>query len=210
MANGISAIGVKPLVPLNCNIWVCFNLICGWGETDQRRRAGNKIFKVPILFPYFGGKCKCHGARRWRTYPKYMGTIWEQYGNNMGTIWEQYGNNMGTIWEQYGNNIGIILSAECSLHWQSIICTITSSSLRQSRLCYRKYVPSEKYGNNMGTIWKQYIWEQCQYIIYMGTVFTAGCSKVFLQSSQVYISVTGTRKYVPFEKYGNDMRIIWE
>ena len=61
-------------------------------------------------------------------------------------IWEQY------IWEQYGNNIGIILAAECSLHWQSIICTITSSSLRQSRLCYRKYVPSEKYGNNMGTI----------------------------------------------------------
>ena len=59
---------------------------------------------------------------------------------------------MGTIWEQYGNNIGIILAAECSLHWQSIICTITSSSLRQSRLCYRKYVPSEKYGNNMGTI----------------------------------------------------------
>ena len=56
------------------------------------------------------------------------------------------------IWEQYGNNIGIILAAECSLHWQSIICTITSSSLRQSRLCYRKYVPSEKYGNNMGTI----------------------------------------------------------
>ena len=67
---------------------------------------------------------------------------------------EIYGNNMGTIWEQYGNNcnIGIILIAECSLHWQSIICTITSSSLRQSRLCYRKYVPSEKYGNNMGTI----------------------------------------------------------
>ena len=67
-----------------------------------------------------------------------------------------YPKYMGTIWEQYGNNIGIILTAECSLHWQSIICTITSSSLRQSRLCYRKYVPSEKYGNNMGTIWKQY------------------------------------------------------
>ena len=63
----------------------------------------------------------------------------------------------------------------------------------------------------MGTIWEQYRNNMGTMSIYMGTVLqSAVCTKVFLQSSQVYISVTGTRKYVPFEIYGNDMRIMWE